>query len=256
MIQFISTLRDRNDVLFYFGTICFVLALIFIVLTKLTTLQVHGVNAWYKPFKFAMSLGIYSWTMGWFCSYLPNFNVGFFNWTVVALWSFEILYIAFQASKGQLSHYNVSSPVYSLLYGLMAIAASVVTVYTAYIGWLFFSSDFPSLPDYYVWSIRWGIFLFVIFSFQGFAMGSRLSHSVGAINDSSNLFILGWSKTVGDLRVAHFIGMHALQVLPIVSYYLLKSTKLTFALAAMYAILAVFTLIQALQGKSFFQSLQ
>jgi hypothetical protein len=138
----------------------------------------------------------------------------------------------------------------------MAIAASVVTVYTAYIGWLFFSSDFPSLPNHYVWSIRWGIFLFVIFSFQGFAMGSRLSHSVGAINDSSNLFILGWSKTVGDLRVAHFIGMHALQVLPIVSYYLLKSTKLTFALAAMYAILAVFTLIQALQGKSFFQSLQ
>ncbi|MFZ4786314.1 MAG: hypothetical protein ACOYLH_12615, partial [Flavobacteriales bacterium] len=184
MIQFISTLRDRNDVLFYFGTLCFVLALIFIMLTKLTTLQVNGVNAWYKPFKFAMSLGIYSWTMGWFCSYLPNFNVGFFNWTVVAMWSFEILYIAFQASKGQLSHYNVSSPVYSLLYGLMAIAASVVTVYTAYIGWLFFSSDFPSLPDYYFWSIRWGIFLFVIFSFQGFAMGARLSHSVGAVNDN------------------------------------------------------------------------
>jgi hypothetical protein len=252
MIHFIIALRDRNDVLFYFGTICFVLALVFFMLTKTTGVQVHGVNAWFKPFKFAMSLGIYSWTMGWFCYYLSNFNITFFNWIVVALWSFEILYIAFQASKGQLSHYNVSSPVYSLLYGLMAIAASVVTVYTAYIGWLFFSSDFPSLPDYYVWSIRWGIFLFVIFSFQGFAMGSRLSHSVGAVNDNSNLFILGWSKTVGDLRVAHFIGMHALQVLPIVSYYLLKSTKLTFALAAMYAILAVFTLIQALQGKSVF----
>jgi NO-binding membrane sensor protein with MHYT domain len=93
------------------------------------------------------------------------------------------------------------------------------------------------------------IVLFVIFSFEGFAMGSRLSHTVGALNDNSNLFILGWSKTVGDLRVAHFIGMHALQVLPILSFYLLKNTKLTIAVALIYGLLALLTLLQALKGK-------
>ena len=80
-------------------------------------------------------------------------------------------------------------------------------------------------------------------------MGSKLNHSVGALNDNSNLFIIGWSKTVGDLRVSHFIGMHALQVLPILSYYILKNTKMTIGLSIIYGLLALLTLIQALQGR-------
>jgi cation transport ATPase len=85
-----------------------------------------------QTFKFAISLGVYSWTMAWYCHYLPNFNLSLFNWTVVVLWSFELIYIALQASKGQLSHYNLSTPVYTILYGLMAIAATVVTLYSIY----------------------------------------------------------------------------------------------------------------------------
>ena len=132
---------------------------------------------------------------------------------------------------------------------MMALAASAVTIYTAFVGYLFFSDSFPELPTYYVWAIRLSIVLFVIFSFEGFAMGSRLSHTVGALNDDSNLFILGWSKTFGDLRVAHFIGMHALQVLPVLSFYVLKNSKLTIVVALLYGLLALLTLIQALKGK-------
>lgn len=249
MINFVYSLKLRNETLFYFGVICLFLSCLFLIFAKTTTTQVYGVNAWYKPFKFAVSLAIYSWTMAWYCYYLPNFNISLFNWTVVILWSFEIIYIVIQAGKGQLSHYNLSTPVYSVLYGLMAIAATIVTLYTAYIGIIFFKNEFSELPNYYVWAIRLGIVIFVIFSFEGFAMGSRLNHSVGALNDNSNWFIVGWSKTVGDLRVAHFIGMHALQVLPILSYYVLKNTKLTVGLSIVYGLLALLTLIQALQGR-------
>ena len=80
-------------------------------------------------------------------------------------------------------------------------------------------------------------------------MSSRVSHSVGALNDNSNLLIVGWSKTVGDLRIAHFIGMHALQILPLLSFYLLKNTKSTIIVALCYGLLATSTLVQALQGK-------
>jgi hypothetical protein len=76
-----------------------------------------------------------------------------------------------------------------------------------------------------------------------------MNHSVGAWNDNSNLFIVGWSRTVGDLRVAHFLGMHALQLLPLLSFYLLRSTGWTLALAGAYALLATATLIQAVNGK-------
>jgi NO-binding membrane sensor protein with MHYT domain len=137
---------------------------------------------------------------------------------------------------------------------MMALAATLVTIYTAYVGLLFFTNSFPKLPNYYVWAIRLGIIIFVIFSFEGFAMGSRLSHSVGAINDNSNWFIVGWSKTVGDLRVAHFIGMHALQVLPVLSYYVFKNTKLTVGLSVVYGLLALLTLYQALNGKPLLKS--
>jgi preprotein translocase YajC subunit len=103
--------------------------------------------------------------MAWYCHYLPNFNIQLFNWTVIILLGFEIVYIAVQAGRGQLSHYNVGTPFYSFLYSMMAIAASVVTLYTAYVGLLFFTTDFPDLPYYYVWAIRLGIFIFVIFYF-------------------------------------------------------------------------------------------
>jgi hypothetical protein len=249
MIDFIQELKARNETLFYFGLVCFLLSITFLILSKTTTTQVYGVNAWYKPFKFAFSTLTFAWAMGWYCYYLPDFNIKVFNWSVIILLGFEIFYIALQAGKGQLSHYNISTPVYSALYSMMALAASAVTIYTGYVGLLFFKGTFPDLPNYYLWAIRLAMIIFVIFSFEGFAMGSRLNHSVGALNDNSNLFILGWSKTVGDLRVAHFIGMHALQVLPIVSFYLLKSTKLTVALSIAYGILALLTLIQAVKGR-------
>ncbi len=192
--------------------------------------------------------------MAWYCNYLSNFNIQWFNWTIIILLGFEIAYIAMQASRGQLSHYNLSTPIYSILFSMMAIAASIITLYTAYVGQLFFTNSYPDLPVYYLWAIRLGIILFVVFSFQGFAMGARLNHSVGALNDNSNWLILGWSKTVGDLRVAHFVGMHALQVLPVLSYYILKNTKWTIIIACLYAALASFTWYQALKGKPLFST--
>jgi hypothetical protein len=249
MTYFIHELKTRNETLYYYGLLCFVASVIFLILTKYSNVQVYQVNAWYKPFKFAFSTFVFSWAIAWYCSYLPNFNIQLFNWTVIILLGFEIVYIAIMASKGQQSHYNVSTPVNAALYSAMAAAASIVTLYTAYVGILFFQNTFPQLPNYYVWAIRLSIILFVIFSFEGFTMGARLNHSVGALNVNSNWFVLGWSNTVGDLRVAHFIGMHALQVLPVVSYYILKDTKATIILAIVYGLLATTTLIQALQGK-------
>jgi hypothetical protein len=252
VLNFIQELKFRNESLFWFGLLCLSLSIIFLVLTKITSTQVHGVNAWFKPFKFAVSIGLFSWTMALYCDYLSDFNVTPFNWTVITLFGFELIYIIFQASKGQLSHFNISTPTHSLIYSLMGLIAVLVTLYTAYIGLLFLTQSFPNLPNYYVWSIRLGILIFIVFSFEGGLMGSRMNHSVGAINDNSNWWILGWSKTVGDLRVSHFIGMHALQILPLLSFYIFKNTKATIVISIIYGLLATTTLVQALKGKPIF----
>ena len=124
-----------------------------------------------------------------------------------------------------------------------------MTAWTGYIGYLFFVKSFPALPDAYVWGIRLGILLFVIFAFQGGAMAARLSHTVGAPDGNTGLPLVNWSKQHGDLRIAHFIGMHALQVLPLFGFYLSKSVKATIIFAAVYFIITTLLLVQALMGR-------
>ena len=254
MIQFIHQLKFRNETLFYFGLLCLFTSIFFLILTKITNTQVYNINAWYKPFKFAFSTLLFVWAMGWYCFELKNFNIILFNWTTIVLLGFEIIYIVIQANKGELSHFNISTPLYSVLYSCMAFAATAVTLYTAYIGILFCINDFPDLPPAYLWGIRMGIFIFVIFAFEGFVMGSRLSHTIGGPDGELSIPILNWSLKYGDPRIAHFIGMHALQVLPLVSFYLFKNIKAVFFFAILYLLLAGFTLVQALHGIPAFKS--
>jgi hypothetical protein len=251
MKYFIETLRAKSEVLFYFGLISLVVGLIFLALSRVTQTQVLGINAWIKPAKFALSTWLYAWAMGWYCQYLVQFQLGFFSWSIAILLGLEIVYIAFQAARGQLSHFNLSTPMYSALYSMMAIAATLVTIYTAYIAIQFGRGNHIALPDYYVQSIQYALWLFVVFAFEGFVMGSQLSHTIGGNMGGKGLPILNWSTQLGDPRVAHFIGMHALQVLPLLAYHFLKDTRLTLAAAMLYGLLAVLTLVQALQGKPF-----
>lgn len=254
MISFFQQLRERNETMFYFGLICLTAAIVFLILSKISNVQINNVSAWIKPFKFSFSTFLFAWAMLWYCSYLPDFNVRIFNWSIIILLGFEIVYIALQAYRGQLSHFNVSTPFYSAMYSMMALAATAVTVYTVYVAYLFFKNDFVDLPNYYVWSIRLALVIFVIFSFEGFVMGSRMSHTIGGADGSPGIPLLHWSTKFGDPRIAHFIGMHALQILPILSFYILKNTKATFVAGFLYFVLAIFTLVLALQGKPLFKT--
>lgn len=251
MGNFIDAVKSRNEVLFFFGLICFIATIAFFALAKTTTNEVSGVNAWYKPFKFSFSTFLYAWTIAWFCAYLPpsTYKPIFFNWSLVILLGFEIIYIAIQAGRGQLSHFNISTPFYSAMFSLMAFAATAVALLTAYMGILFCTQSFPDLPEYYVWGIRIGILVFVIFCFEGFAMGSRMAHTVGGTDGSAGIPILNWSMKYGDLRIAHFIGMHGLQVIPLLSFYAFKNTRLTLLIGLVYGVLAFVVLFQALKGK-------
>ena len=135
---FIQEIKSRNETLFYFGLICLLFSFLFLGLTKISNTQVFNVNAWYKPFKFAFSTFLYAWAMAWYCAYLPKFNIQLFNWSIIILLGFEIVYIAIQAYRGQLSHFNVSTSFYASMYSLMAFAAAAVTIYPSYVCIYFF----------------------------------------------------------------------------------------------------------------------
>ncbi len=250
MISFLEILKSKNEPMYYCGWVCLVGAIICYILTKTTKTQVLGTNAWFKPFKFLLSTTIFVWSMGWYLQYLDDTpSVMWYSWGMILLLNFENVYIMYQASQGEMSHFNLTTPFKSAMFNLMGFAAACISFWTAYIGFLFFSDKVADIPAGYLWGIRLGILIFFIFSLQGFAMGARLSHTVGAADGSEGIPLVNWSKKYGDLRIAHFMGMHALQVLPLLSFYAVRNVKMVFVMSIVYGLTTLWVFIQALQGK-------
>ena len=80
-------------------------------------------------------------------------------------------------------------------------------------------------------------------------MAAKLAHTVGAADGGEGLPLLNWSKNHGDLRIAHFLGMHALQILPLIGYYLITSTKRLKMIALIYFLIVSLSFIQAVRGQ-------
>ncbi|MEO1253425.1 MAG: hypothetical protein AAFY41_00885 [Bacteroidota bacterium] len=246
-MNFFAELAARNFPLYLFGWICLLGAVITAILTQVTTTQVLGINAFIKPFKFFLSTVIFVWSMAWYLGYLPkNPTITIYTWTVILVLAFELIYISIKATVGELSHFNISSSFNATMFSMMGITISIMTLFTLYIGMLFFTDQVDPLPSAYLWGIRLGIIFFVIFAFQGGIMGAQLSHTVGAPDGGPGLPILNWSTKFGDYRIAHFAGMHALQVLPIAGYYLFNQTKGIIIFSCVYFAVCIAVFIQAM----------
>ncbi|GAB3688385.1 hypothetical protein GCM10027592_03230 [Spirosoma flavus] len=249
MDSFLTTLKSRNSVLYWFGLFCLIGGVICALLALITNVQVMNINAFIKPGKFFLSTTVFCWTMAWYVVLLrQQRQVKIYSWVVVVTLTIELIIIVGQATLGKLSHFNISSPVDAILFSLMGMLITLFTVWTAYIGSLFFTHK-PAEGDIpYVWGIRMGILLFVIFAFEGFMMAAQLRHTVGAPDGGPGLPVVNWSTRYGDLRVAHFFGMHALQLLPLFGYYVARRWGQVVLLAAFYLLFVTFLMMQALSG--------
>src|ERR1700689_3318641 len=88
------------------------------------------------------------------------------------------------------------------------------------------------------------------------------AHTVGAPDGGRGLPVTGWSAEHGDLRVALFLGMHGLQVLPLLAWWIARrrfaadertQRNLVFAMAASYLALFGLILWQGFRGQSIAQ---
>jgi hypothetical protein len=249
-MYFLKELRQRNYVLYAYGWIMLFAAALSIVMIQLTDTRVLGINAWIKPMKFYISIWIFCWTIGWLLHELSNKKaVRRYNIMVVIVMTIEMLIINGQAAIGQTSHFNNTTPLNGMLFSIMGIAITTLGVWTGVIAWRFFKQKQFDAPMAYVWGIRLGIVLFVFFSFEGGLMASRLSHTVGATDGSNGLPVVNWSRQYGDLRIAHFFGMHALQILPLLGYYVFRTKQQVLVATAIYFIAVSLVLIQAMMGR-------
>ncbi|MER5885789.1 hypothetical protein ABT160_18305 [Streptomyces sp. NPDC001941] len=234
-----------------------------------------GSPIWFKPFKFSVSFAAYSLSLAWMLSLLPRARrTGWWAGTVVAVASaIEMVAITGQVVRGTRSHFNNTTPFDETVYQVMANTVVVLWTATLVIAVLMFRSALPDRAS--SWAVRCGSLLALAGAALGFLMtlptaeqqrtASTIvgAHSVGVPDGGPSMPLTGWSTTGGDLRVPHFFGMHALQLLPL--FLLLTvalaprvpalrdaGTRLRLVLVASggYAALLALLTWQALRGQS------
>jgi len=217
----LSELYRRDRTLARTGTAMFVLLIVFALLALVDTRTILGINPWIKPMKFAVSLGIFLWTLAWFMAEVRPDRVriaAIVRRVVVVTLVGEIVLIALQAARGTTSHFNVGSALDARIFNVMGIMITVHTVAIA--AWLTTLRSAAADRVGYSTGIRLGTIIFILGSVQGFVMATRLGHAVPGPDGGPGLPLLNWSTTGGDLRVAHFIGLHAFQALPLLGWML------------------------------------
>jgi hypothetical protein len=163
----------------------------------------------------------------------------------------ELAAICLQSYRGTTSHFNVSTVFNGMVFAIMGIAILAFTVATAVICFHFFRQRSFDLSEKMIWAYRIGLLCFLLFSIEGGLMISFMKHTVGDVDGGPGLPILNWSLNAGDLRVAHFFGMHALQLIPFVGHFLATGKKQVFIFSGLYLIWVIVLFIQALKGIPF-----
>ena len=249
-----------------------VIALVGLVMDPRT---ITGMPLWDKPLKFSVSVLIYSVTMSWLLGQLPRHRrLAWWAGTASAAFgAVEMIAIYGAAIADTTSHFNVSTPFSIVVWGTMAVSIVIVWAATILVGVLLFRADLGDPARSF--AIRSGLIIAVIGMGLAFLMtipnaaqlsnfhGIAGAHTVGLADGGPGLPLLGWSTVAGDLRIPHFVGMHAMQVIPIAALVLELASRRISALrdsgtrlgilvviAALYlGVIAVLTL-QALTGES------
>lgn len=219
------------------------------------TRQVNGVNTWLKPLKFALSVGIYLLTVALLLPLVdvPEWRRKLLAFGIPFLIGGAFALIVVQGARGRQSHFNVTTPLDGAIFGGMGLLILGNTILLAVLAFDSFASP-RQLPSAFLWGIRLGLLSALIGSVQGYAMIQRMAHTVGAPDGGPGLALLNFSTIAGDLRIAHAIALHGLQLLPLAGWWLSRqqvprgALLVTIFFAAILGLTAL-TWLQALSGK-------
>jgi len=235
---------------------------------------ITGAPAWLKPFKFAVSTAIYSLTLAWIFGWLSDWPrvrraVG---WVTAIVFVLEVAVIDVQAWRGTTIHFNVSTRLDMALFSVMGTAILLQTLVSVWVAIALWRQHFTDGP--LGWALRLGMALTIAGAFTGALMtrptagqlavaraGGPMpvvgAHTVGGPDGGPGLPVTGWSREHGDVRVPHFIGLHAVQALALVALAMRRwrrpeavRVRALLVAAASYASLFLLLLWGALRGHS------
>jgi len=223
----------------------------------------HDINVWTKPTKFFVSLAVYYATLAWAFGYLPHeaqrTRAGRFVIVApLAAGLYEMSWIVLAAANGVASHFNADSLLWSMAYSLGGLG-SLVLISAILVQGLMIARQrvIPIAP-----ALRFGLVAGAVIAFAATLitagyLAANGGHWVGGVpSDAGGVPLLGWSRTGGDLRVAHFFALHAQQAMPALGLLAVAlgrpNARAAIAVsAAAYVGLVAFTFVQALRGLPF-----
>lgn len=243
---------------------------LFIMLTAIPLLAAalidtrHFLDApvWQKPLQFHLALATYIITLAFFARYLPHgmttrpwrIYAGIVAFCVIA----ELLWIGGAAAFGTASHFNTDSAIMGTIYSLMGVFAVTLTSASLVMGIAILRNAGTGLPSALHLSIAFGLMLtFILTLIVAGTLSGMPGHHIGTPMTHESLPLLGWSREVGDLRVAHFFATHALHVIPVAGFIAARifapatARGIVGATALAYTLLVALTMLQAFQGQPF-----
>jgi hypothetical protein len=258
---------------FYFSFLCLLVSIFGLIIDDRI---LQYVPIWLKPFKFSVSSLVFISSILYFLKYIPNKKFIVVTNKIVSYGlMIELIIIYLQVFRGRMSHFNNQTIEDMILFQIMAITIVCVWLGFGVYAWkLFKTSEYAD--DMIYKGIQVGTiitFLTMPFAFTmpqpsktqlqeiiknksqiGLVVGS---HTVDEKDPSQTYPLTGWAKTGGDLRIAHFLGLHALQILPILAFLLnginlsIQNRKRILSTTGfLYFIIVILTLAQALNGSS------
>ncbi|WP_375406442.1 hypothetical protein [uncultured Amnibacterium sp.] len=224
---------------------------------------IDGAPAWLKPMKFGVSITLYVLTIRWMLGVVRGHRRLLTVVATVILVGLvgEIAAIDLQVLRGTTSHFNVSSVfdgvVYSGMGGLISFVFGVTVVAAVLV------LRTRGVDRTIAAGMRWGLLVTLagmaeaVLITVNFGWAKGGGHTVGGPDGGPGLPVTDWSTLHGDLRIGHFVGLHALQLLPILAFLLIRvpglaeptRTRLLAVMASGYLGVLVLVTWQALRGQ-------
>src|SRR5918998_399332 len=249
--------RRGHPGLYWLAVTMAALTLVTVALAVIDQRTLLGAPLWFKPLKFSVSILLYSATLAWMLSRLPGTAMRRTGWAIAAVLGMEQLIIVGQAARGVRSHFNDDTLFDALLYSFMGATITGLWLATVAVALRFLRER--GVDQVTSSAVRLGLLVGLLGMAIGFLISGNGGHAVGVPDGGPGLFFVGWSTTGGDLRIGHFVGMHALQLLPLLAAGLaalgparLDETgrvRIVRIAAAAYAGVVVLVTWQALRGQ-------
>ena len=223
-LPLLNELLERQRTLAVYGLVLLLLAALALAMQSVDPRTLaSGVGVWVKPAKFLSSVGIFALTAAWYFGYVrpERRSAPLMRGTIGLLLfagSFELAWIVWQGASGLESHFNIDSAFYAVMFSLMGVFAVLLVGTTLPLAWEIARRPAPGLRPDLVAALAIGLALtFALGGGLGGAIAANGGHSVGAEAGAVPLF--GWNRSGGDLRIAHFLGIHSEQAIPLLSAF-------------------------------------